>query len=56
MAETLRAVGNEDGAEHLERQVLALLDKKICRKIIRQSRRSQRRLGDLVMPLIEGFG
>jgi hypothetical protein len=56
MAETMRAVGDEGGAEYLERQALALLDKKICRKIIRQGRRSQRRLGDLVMPLMEGIG
>lgn len=56
LADELRAVGDEQSAEHLECQAIELLDKKICRKIIRQSRRSSSGLGDLVMPLMEGIG
>ena len=55
MAERLRTAGEERGAEYLDCQALALLDKKICRRVIRQSRRTQRGSGDQLIPLIEGL-
>jgi hypothetical protein len=55
MAKHRRAVGDRQGADYLDIQALALLDKKICRKIIRQSRRAQCGVGGVVFPLINGI-
>ena len=56
MAAELRSFGDERGAERLEQQALSLLDRKICKKIINQSRRTQRGLEGLVQPLMEKTG
>ncbi|MES9852920.1 MAG: hypothetical protein ABW170_13960 [Candidatus Thiodiazotropha sp. L084R] len=56
LAGELRAVGDEVSAENLECQVIELLDKKICRKILQQSRKTRRGTGNLLGPLMEGTG
>ena len=56
MAEALRCFGDERGAERLELRALSLLDRKICKKIINQSRRAQRRLEGSAQPFMEKTG
>ena len=54
LAGELRAVGDEISAENLECQTIELLDKKICRKLLRQSRRARR--CDQMMSLMGRIG
>jgi hypothetical protein len=53
IADELRSIGDEHGADYFESQALTLLDIKICRKIVRQSRRTKHGLSDLVEPLMK---
>ncbi|MCG8489883.1 MAG: hypothetical protein MI756_20600 [Chromatiales bacterium] len=53
MAVRLRDAGDEKAAEYLERQAVALLDKKICRRVLTQSRKLQSGIDSQEIPLIE---
>ncbi|ODB82631.1 hypothetical protein A3195_19060 [Candidatus Thiodiazotropha endoloripes] len=55
MAVRLRDAGDEKGAEYLERQAVALLDKKICRRVLTQSRQSKAGIDGKEIPLIESL-
>ncbi|MCG7947718.1 MAG: hypothetical protein AB2729_15790 [Candidatus Thiodiazotropha taylori] len=55
MAVRLRDAGDEKGAEYLERQAVALLDKKICRRVLTQSRQLKAGIDGREIPLIESL-
>jgi hypothetical protein len=44
MAASFRSEGDNRGADELEDEIMNLLDKKICRKIIKRSRKEQKML------------
>jgi hypothetical protein len=44
MAANFRCEGDNRGADELEDEIMNLLDKKICRKIIKRSRKEQKML------------